>query len=634
MDIDQGRPPAHPASPAPRRQALNACDACRSRKTKCDEAKPNCGRCARLQLTCSYVETITSKKNLSLVELTNTLTRMEGKIDLLVTRNSQSESERPSDTTSTVNQHRANIHPSTINADLFSSTIQSPPIPMDTYFAPSNFDFPHHPGELALSERHSTAPQHLLSWPCSALKLSKTELNYPVALEIKQRRLPKTISCPQFLSTMDDNWLSHFSLHQLRQLTQLYFSHFHPPYLVVDETYFYNHHLVTGLRDEFRHGIDSVISLLVLSLGATAAVHTGSNDWAQAEGEAEQNTLALSLFNLALEVFDQVEAVDWASVQCFLLMGVFYASKLRTHESWTMIHRACSSILILLPLQEVLDAHQCQLYWVAYLHESQILAEFDFPPSGLGIYASTVPLPLVPDSSQDTDREYQFFFLAHIAMRRLLNRIHFHLFNRKQEEDVPAHANSPPALECEKLLYTSQSVISELDRQLEEWRACLPSPLQFRPFSTTPTNDHLEPRPFRNTHERLKGNLMARYFAAKFIIHRSFVYRALHRDPSSPLTEGEKLGARVSINAAILSVRHSGLLHEPMALLLHPMNSCRSFYALALQIAFIFRAGDPFDLALPDVGRFVRRHKDRLATEAAASSPTAARDLEILDALL
>lgn len=144
----------------------------------------------------------------------------------------------------------------------------------------------------------------------------------------------------------------------------------------------------------------------------------------------------------------------------------------------------------------------------------------------------------------------------------------------EQEEDVTSQANSPPALECEKLLYTSQSVISELDRQLEEWRACLPSSIQFPSFSWDQVNDDFEPRPFRDTHERLKGNLMARYFAAKGIIHRSFVYRALHR-PS--LTETEKVGARVSINAAILSVSHSGLLHEPMALLLHPINSCRRY---------------------------------------------------------
>lgn len=249
---------------------------------------------------------------------------MERKIDVLVTRNSQLE--RPqadnTNTASTVNQHRANIHLNPINADISPNTMQSSPIPMHTYFAPSKFDFLHHPGELALSERHSTAPQHLLSWPCSALKLNKTELNYPVALEIKQTRLSKTICSPPFLHTMNhDNWLSHFSLHQLRQLTQLYFSHFHPPYLVVDETYFYSHHLVTAFRDEFPNGIDSVVSLLVLTLGATAATHTGAQDWASAEGEAGESQLSLSLFNLALKVFDQAGGVDWASVQCLLLMG-------------------------------------------------------------------------------------------------------------------------------------------------------------------------------------------------------------------------------------------------------------------------------------------------------------------------
>ncbi|KAK9239410.1 hypothetical protein V1525DRAFT_35698 [Lipomyces kononenkoae] len=630
MDVYQSRAGSRPSTTTPRRQALNACDACRSRKTKCDEAKPSCGRCARLQLTCSYVETIASKKSLSLVELTSTLTRMEQKIDILVSRNPRSEGSHNANHTG--NQSSTSVYPNTINADLFSTSGQSPRIPMDTYFARSNFEFPHHPGELALSERHSTAPQHLLLWPCSAVKLSKTDLNYPISLEIKRQRLPRTVG--SFLpSTHDGNWLSHLSLRQLRHLAQLYFSHFHPPYLVIDETHFYNHHFITAFRDEFQHGVDSVISLLVLSLGAIAAIHTRSKDWMQAESQVDQENFALSLFNLALQVFEQAEAVDWASVQCCLLIGTFYASKLITYESWKAIHRACSTILILLPLQDVLDAHQCQLYWVTYLHESQILAEFDFPPSGLGTYANTVPLPLVPDSSQDSDREYQFFFLAHIAMRRLLNRIHFHIFSRKQENNVPAHANSTPALECEKLLYTTQSVISELDRQLEEWRECLPSTLQFPSYSMSQLPDEMEPRQFRDTRERLKGNLMARYFAAKFIIHRSFVYRALHRGPTSPLSEEEKLGAQISTNCAILAVCYSGLLHEPMELLLHPINSCRSFYALGLQAAFILRAGDPFELALPNLGQFIQGHKDRMAAHAAPFSPTVARDLEILDEL-
>ncbi|KAH8679292.1 hypothetical protein BGZ61DRAFT_457010 [Ilyonectria robusta] len=561
---------------ATRRLALNACDACRQRKTKCDETKPSCGRCSRLQLNCSYVETVTSKKNLSLVELTTALSRMERKIDTLTERLPQIQDS--AGTVEVTNQHIHNVQPLRDNTDYFPLSMRSPSISMQNYFVPSSSDFPQHPGELSLSERHSTAPQHLLLWPCSLVKLSECELNYPMQLEIKQPRLPKTTNPPVFLSSqVDEDWVSHLSLYELRQLTQLYFSHFHAPYLIVDEATFHGHHLAAAMRDEFKHGIDSALSLLVLCLGAIAAYHTGSKQWARSGSEDDQSIVGLSLFNLACGIFETAEATDWTSVQCLLLMGVFYASKLRIYDSWKVIHRACCTILILLPLQTALEANQCQLYWVAYLHESQLLAEFDFPPSGLGVYASSVPLPLVRDSSQDIHQEYQFFFLAHIAMRRLLNRIHFHLFNRKQEDDHTNHVDSPSVFESDKLLHTSHSVISELDRQLEEWRACLPATFQFPSYSASQENYNPEPYQPRDTHERLKGHLRARYFAAKSIIHRPFVYRALHQVPASSLTEGDKLGARVAVDSAVLSVHHSGVLHEPMALLLHPINSCRRY---------------------------------------------------------
>lgn len=67
----------------------------------------------------------------------------------------------------------------------------------------------------------------------------------------------------------------------------------------------------------------------------------------------------------------------------------------------------------------------------ANLSFSQILAEFDFPASGLGKLASKIPLPLIPDGGTDPRlAEYQFFFLALISMRKLLNRILYHLYSR------------------------------------------------------------------------------------------------------------------------------------------------------------------------------------------------------------
>jgi hypothetical protein len=41
----------------PRRRALTACQLCRVRKTRCDNARPTCSYCARLGVQCSFAST-------------------------------------------------------------------------------------------------------------------------------------------------------------------------------------------------------------------------------------------------------------------------------------------------------------------------------------------------------------------------------------------------------------------------------------------------------------------------------------------------------------------------------------------------------------------------------------------------
>jgi len=45
----------------PRRRALQACQVCRARKTKCDNERPTCGSCEALGVECSYNDAPASK---------------------------------------------------------------------------------------------------------------------------------------------------------------------------------------------------------------------------------------------------------------------------------------------------------------------------------------------------------------------------------------------------------------------------------------------------------------------------------------------------------------------------------------------------------------------------------------------
>jgi len=88
-------------------------------------------------------------------------------------------------------------------------------------------------------------------------------------------------------------------------------------------------------------------------------------------------------------------------------------------------------------------------------------------------------------------------------------------------------------------------VIKELARQLESWRSLLPQPLQWsdqerhdfpnmNPMSRRPADalfavdQGLVPINHRFNLDIVTGQLRTRFYYAKFMIHRPFVYKALH----------------------------------------------------------------------------------------------------------
>lgn len=258
---------------------------------------------------------VACRKNLSVTELNDTLKRIESKLDVLAEG-------IPGQATSQVLVGNRDRPGSAAQHVAFSPG----PISPMTAPTPSRLGSAQIRQELAIPERHCTAPQHLLSWPCSPLSLTERELRYPVDVEIRQVRMRKTTSPPRCLSHLprdNEKWLSAISLSQLRTLTGFYFTHFHPQFLILDEDGFYANHLNQALRSGFADNLDSCLVLLVLSLGSVAACRTGSREWSQSDSAdfMSDYEAGLGFFSLASEMFRDVEAADWGSVQCLLLMG-------------------------------------------------------------------------------------------------------------------------------------------------------------------------------------------------------------------------------------------------------------------------------------------------------------------------
>ncbi|KAF4831150.1 Echinocandin B biosynthetic cluster transcription factor ecdB [Colletotrichum tropicale] len=312
----------------------------------------------------------------------------------------------------------------------------------------------------------------------------------------------------------------------------------------------------------------------------------------------------LSFFNLACNIFRDVEDVSWESVQCLLLIALYNSSKFRVYDHWRFINKACSTVIILLPLEEQLRAHHCQLYWIAYLQESGL--------------ESSVPLPLLPDPGIDPrQKDHQFFFLALVSMRRLLNRIHSHLYNQ------------------ERLVTPTPSVLYELNRQIEEWKQCLPSAFQFSDLTLLDEVRIASQTDKRSMQERLKGHLKARYHAAKTILYRPHVHRVIHSS-GIDASDYEVECAKTAIASALIGILHGGIMHEPFQLLLFPINSWRTLFAIRIQIQLIQRTQVSGLAAalLPDGWEVIDGVQAIIVDAASPFSPTITRDYEIIQSLI
>lgn len=162
-----------------------------------------------------------------------------------------------------------------------------------------------------------------------------------------------------------------------------------------------------------------------------------------------------------------------------------------------------------------------RVYWNTLLYESDLLAELDLPHSGIVNFEELVDLPGKFDEGFDDDdddddddgddagkndenakhtfanragRDELWYFLAEIALRRLLNRVSHMIYQR---DNTLTLASLAP-------------IVSELDFQLSQWYDGLPQPVRF-PLSHSPIS------------QPVQTVLRLRYFACRTIIYRPYI---------------------------------------------------------------------------------------------------------------
>lgn len=120
-------------------------------------------------------------------------------------------------------------------------------------------------------------------------------------------------------------------------------------------------------------------------------------------------------------------------------------------------------------------------------------------------------MPL-PNNLELNDDDDAILFIAEMAIRRLLNRIHSSLYNPDNTDLNPGLGGIvDPTLTWQGLnLQRLLALSSELNRQLEEWYSSMPE-------------DVRPPRGVGPIGSQRRRILRIRYYAARHIIHRPFV---------------------------------------------------------------------------------------------------------------
>ncbi|XDG09304.1 hypothetical protein ABKA04_008919 [Annulohypoxylon sp. FPYF3050] len=245
----------------------------------------------------------------------------------------------------------------------------------------------------------------------------------------------------------------------------------------------------------------------------------------------------LSNTNAYIEAYFERVNVCVLAAQCHLLAAAYLFYLVRPLEAWNLLCTVSSKLQLLLMTPTRVPDDQRELleriYWNALLFESDLLAELDLPHSGVVQFEEGVGLPggFQGEESEAVGRDDLWYFLAEIALRRLLNRVSQLIYSK----DSMASTTS------------LEPVVAELDFQLTQWYESLPLALQF-PFTRTTLPDPVQ------------TVLRLRFFACRTIIYRPYILAVLDNE-QAVLDPSVRESCHKCLEASIRQLEHISAHH-------------------------------------------------------------------------
>jgi Fungal Zn(2)-Cys(6) binuclear cluster domain len=268
--------------------AAQACETCRARKSKCDEQRPKCSLCRRLNVECRYREPQPTKKDKSIQQIQGVLGRIEQKVDAIgravnprsllfdIPSGEPSSSRRGG----IMDPGMSPFSPALEQAEMMSQDL--PPVadvrlPLEV--------------PLSTSLQHLTAPHRVLLWPAIYTYLQRSGMptledfeaisregtSWFLALEVQKNpnTLPTNASLPSQAAgnghDLQRVQFPNLSRETMNMYTETFFNTYNVFYPLLDQEHFERTTLADVFAGGFGYGdYNSVIALLVFALGKMA----------------------------------------------------------------------------------------------------------------------------------------------------------------------------------------------------------------------------------------------------------------------------------------------------------------------------------------------------------------------------
>ncbi|KAJ4347198.1 uncharacterized protein N0V89_011137 [Didymosphaeria variabile] len=492
----------------PRRRATIACEICRSRKSRCDGNRPKCRLCTELNAECVYREP-GIKLDAGDKLILEHLNRIEGLLQTNLGNGYTLGTHSPAASNSTSDDFLAR---STGNMAALGLVQSINGIGTWSSTASNISTMPKTHTTAALNLLHSPMIRDLVSRPYDPKIL--------LQLEMSRESLCLGTSLGVDLSNTG-------------AYVQAFFERVNVFYACLNP-YTWTSYYQTALSHGFRDGAESCIVLLVLALG-----HAGSMG-SISQQPADKDPPGLAYFAAAWALLPSIiTRNNMLAAQCQILAAAYLVYLVRPVEAWNVLTGASMKLQLLLSAPGRVSLAEEELskrvYWNALMIESDLLAELDLPHSGLGHFEDTFTLPTGFEDigTEPVGRDELWYFLAEIALRRLLNRVSHMLYQR-----TSTWSKSSPAASIAQL----DPLVLELDYQLNQWYAGLPPAMQF-PLDRVPLQNPVQ------------TVLRLRYFACRTIIFRPYILLVL-QDETLALDQGVQENCHRCLEACIRQLEY------------------------------------------------------------------------------